>query len=116
MDPAQLHDDLVEIKKRLKRIEDISGITHFCDLRDEGTERKILGHLTDIDEASERTISEATGVELADLRCYTASLLYRDFIMVKSVESEVLNGYATSVIRKLGITDEGRQYFADISE
>ena len=57
-----------------------------------------------------------SGVELADLRCYTASMLYRDLILVTSVESEVLNGYATSVIRKLGITNEGKLYLEEISE
>ena len=116
MDPAKMYDELVEIRKRLKRLEDISGITHFCEIRDEDTERKILGYLAGVDEASERVIAQFTEVELADLRCYTASLLYRDMIMVKSVESEVHEGYPTSVIRKLGLTDEGRQYLASISD
>jgi hypothetical protein len=116
MDTARLHDELVEIKKRMKRLEDISGITHFCDLRDEETERKILAYLENVPEASERDISNETGVDLSDLRCYTASMLYRDLIMVTGVESEVLNGYATSVIRKLGATDEGRLYLEEISD
>ncbi len=116
MDPAKMYDEMVEIRKRLKRLEDISGITHFCEVRDEDTERKILGYLTGLNDVSERVIARDTGVELADLRCYTASLLYRDLIMVKSVESEVHEGYATSVIRKLGITDEGRQYLSGISD
>jgi len=116
MDTAKLYDELIEMKKRLKRLEDISGITHFCDMRDEEIERKILGFLENVPEASERDISMETNVELADLRCYTASMLYRDFILVTGVESEVLNGYATSLIRKLGITDEGRLYLEEISE
>jgi hypothetical protein len=116
MDVAKLYDELVEIKKRMKKLEDISGITHFCDLRDEEMERKILGYLESIPEASERDISNETNAELADLRCYTASMLYRDLIMVTGVESEVLNGYATSVIRKLGITNEGKLYLEEISE
>jgi hypothetical protein len=116
MDTAKLYNEMIELKKRLKRLEDISGITHFCDLRDEETERKLLSYLENVPEASERTISTEVGVELADLRCYTASMLYRDLIMVTAVESEVLNGYATSVIRKLGITDEGRLYLEEISE
>lgn len=116
MDTAKLHDELVEIKKRMKRLEDISGITHFCDLRDEEKERKMLSFLETVPEASERTISNEINLELADLRCYTASMLYRDLIMVTGVESEVLNGYATSVIRKLGITNEGKLYLEEISE
>jgi hypothetical protein len=116
MDVAKLYDELIEIKKRMKKLEDISGITHFCDLRDEETERKILGYLESISEASERDISNETNLELADLRCYTASMLYRDLILVTGVESEVLNGYATSVIRKLGITNEGKLYLEEITE
>ena len=116
MDPAKINDEMVEIRKRLKRLEDISGITHFCEIRDEDTERKILNCLTGVEEASERVIAQMTEIDLADLRCYTASLLYRDMIMVKSVESEVHEGYATSVIRKLGITDEGRQHLTNISD
>jgi predicted mannosyl-3-phosphoglycerate phosphatase (HAD superfamily) len=116
MDVAKLEDELIEIRKRLKRLEDISGITHFCDLRDEETEREFLGFLSGVSEASERTISETIRVDLADIRCYTASLLYRDMISVASVESEVHDGYATSVIRKLGITDKGRGYLTEISK
>lgn len=116
MDVAKVYDELVEIKKRMKRLEDISGITHFCDLRDEEKERMMLSYLETVPEASERTISNEINLELADLRCYTASMLYRDLIMVTSVESEVLNGYATSVIRKLGITNEGKLYLEEICE
>jgi hypothetical protein len=116
MDTARLYDELVEIRKRMKRLEDISGITHFCDLRDEETERKILAYLENVPEASERDISNETSVELSDLRCYTASMLYRDLIMVTGVESEVHDGYATSIIRKLGVTDEGRLYLEEITE
>jgi hypothetical protein len=116
MDVAKVYDELVEIKKRMKRLEDISGITHFCDLRDEEKERMVLGFLESVPEASERDISNETNIELADLRCYTASMLYRDLVMVTSVESEVHNGFATSVIRKLGITNEGKLYLEEISE
>lgn len=116
MDVAKLQDELVEVKKRLKKLEDISGITQFCDLRDEEVERDVLGFLKGVEEASERVISEAAGVELADLRCYTASLLYRDLITVTAVESEVHDGYATSVIRKLALTENGKDYLAEISE
>ncbi|MFQ5883719.1 MAG: hypothetical protein ACE5IO_01305 [Thermoplasmata archaeon] len=115
MDAAKLYDELVEIKKRLKRIEDMTGVTHFCELRDEEIERGILGYLSGVAEASERTISQETGVELADLTCYTASLLYRDFVLVTAVESEVHDGFAVNPIRKLGITEEGRRYLAEIS-
>ncbi len=115
MDTAKLYEELVDIKKRLKRIEDMTGVTHFCELRDEEIERTILGHLSSAAEASERTISQETGVDLADLTCYTASLLYRDLILVTSVESEVHDGFAVNPIRKLGITNKGREYLAEIS-
>lgn len=116
MDVSKLNDELAEIKKRLKRLEDMTGITHFCDLRDEESERRILSHLAKVSEASERAIAQETGLTLADMRCYTASLLYRDLVSVVAVESEVHDGYATGVIRKLGITDRGRVHLAEISK
>ena len=116
MDVSKLEDEMTEIRKRLKRLEDMSGVTHFCDLRDEETEREFLGFLSGVSEASERSISESIQVNLADTRCYTTSLLYRDLISVTSVESEVHDGYATSVIRKLGITDKGREYLTEITK
>lgn len=115
MEAAELYDELVEIKKRLKRMEDMVGVTHFCELRDEETEREILGYLSKATEASERTISQETGVSLENLTCYTASLLYRDLILVTSVESEVHDGFAVNPIRKLGITNRGREYLSEIS-
>ncbi|UCD92420.1 MAG: hypothetical protein JSV43_00340 [Methanobacteriota archaeon] len=115
MDVAKLYEELVDLKKRLKTIEDMNGITHFCDLRDEEKERTILDHLTKNPDVSEVALSQETGIDPGDLKCYTTSLLYRDMIRVLAVESEVREGYAVTIVQRLGITQKGKDYLAEIS-